>query len=116
MLDELVPLKTLRAIAYALGALAVMSAGYFVYDAIYDRGYQAAVIVKDAEAKANEEANNKAIAASEKTLREDMAVLILEKEKLEDDLARLNAEAAADPDAATGGLKRSGVQRINAVR
>jgi hypothetical protein len=105
---------------YGAAAVAIVTGGTWIYYTIdsraYDRGYQAAVVVKEKEALAQKAANDKAIAASEKGLREDVAAIILEKEKLEDDLARLDAESAEDPDADTGGIKRNGVQRINAVR
>lgn len=102
--------------ACVVTALAITGVGYLIYDAIYDRGYQAAVLVKDAEAKAKEDANNKAIANAEKGLREDLALIILEKEKLEDEVARLNREAAQDPGADDGALGLGSVQRLNSVR
>jgi hypothetical protein len=102
--------------ACVVAAVAITGVGYLIYDAIYDRGYQAAVLVKDAEAKAKEDANNKVIANAEKGLREDLALIILEKEKLEDEVARLNREAAQDPGAVDGALGLGSVQRLNSVR
>lgn len=102
--------------ACAVAALAIVGISYMIYDAIYDRGYQAAVLVKDAEAQSKLDANNKAIANAEKGLREDLALIILEKEKLEDEVARLNREAAQDPGAHDGALGLGSVQRLNAVR
>ena len=115
MLSKLIP-PQIKIAAYAVAALAIVSVGYVVYDAIYDRGYEAAVVFKDAEAAAKQAANDKAIKHAEKTMREDLALIILEKEKLEDEVARLNREAAQDPGAADGGIGTGSVQRLNSVR
>lgn len=102
--------------AYLVAALAIVSVGYAIYDAIYDRGYEAAIVIKDAEAAAKQAANERAIEHAAKTMREDLALIILEKEKLEDEVARLNREAAQDPDALSCGISAGSVQRLNAVR
>ncbi|SOC90139.1 hypothetical protein SAMN05216358_0163 [Rhizobium sp. AN5] len=115
MLGKLIP-SQFQIAAYLVAALAVAGVGFWIYDTIYDRGYEAAVIVKDKEAADREAANNKVIAAAEKGLREDLATIILEKEKLEDEVARLNREAAQDPGAADGGIGLGSVQRLNSVR
>jgi hypothetical protein len=104
-------------LAFAVGALILIGLALnWTYDRIYDHGYQAAAVVYEQKAIDQKAANDRAITAADKGLREDMAALALDKEKLENDVARLNAEAAKDPDAASGGVKRSSVQRLNAVR
>lgn len=115
-MDALLPLKTVRAIIVALIVLATGYAGYLVYDAVYDRGYAAGVAIMEKEMDAIRAANDRAVVNAEKGLREDVALLILEKEKLEDDVARLNREAAQDPDALSCGLGLGSVQRLNSIR
>ncbi|QNG62658.1 hypothetical protein B1VFA_113 [Rhizobium phage B1VFA] len=97
-------------------AVLVVAAGTYAYHVIYDRGWdanEAAWVKKQAD---QVEANDRAIANATKELREDIAALVVENGKLENDVARLNAEALQDPDAHSGGIKRSSVQRINSVR
>jgi hypothetical protein len=101
---------------YGALAVAIVGAGIYAYNTIYDRGYSAAAVVYEKQAEDQLKANNFAIASAEKGLREDVAALILDKEKLEDEVARLNSEAGADPSAHAGGIKRSSVQRVNSIR
>lgn len=101
---------------YLICALAVTSIGVWTYNKIYDRGYSDAVVIAEKEKTALKAANDQAIFAAEKKLRDSVTTLTMEKEKLEDDIARLNHEAAEDPDAGAGGIKRSSVQRLNSVR
>ncbi|WP_276122581.1 hypothetical protein [Pararhizobium qamdonense] len=108
-------LSPIRIALAAAALLAIAGAAYWIYDAIYDRGWDAHVIVSEKEKQAMRKANDQAIASAEKELREDLAVLLLEREKLENDLVRLASEAAQDPDANSGGIKRNGVRRINAI-
>ncbi len=104
-------------VAFALGsAILIGLAASWTYNTIYDRGYAAASSKYEAEKKAMVKANQAAIASAEKGLREDLASLSAEKEKLNDENARLDVESAKDPDAHNGGIKRSGVQRVNAIR
>lgn len=115
MLKALIPPQFLIGV-YVVAGVAIVAAGFWIYDTIYDRGYQAASVIYEQKQAAQKAANDKAIATAEKDMREDMQVLALQKEKLENEIDRLNAEAAADPDAANGGIKRGGVQRINSIR
>lgn len=101
---------------YVVIALAMTSVGVWTYNKIYDRGYSAAEVVAEKKKAALKAANELAISVAEQKLRESVTTLIMEKEKLEDDIARLNHEAAEDPDAGAGGIKRSSVQRLNSVR
>jgi hypothetical protein len=109
-------MNQIKLIAFAVGALLLIGAGVVVYDKIYDRGYSASSAKHEADEAAMVKANNVAIASAEKGLREDIAALVVEKENLEDENARLDAEADKDPDAHTGGIKRGSVQRVNAIR
>jgi len=102
--------------ATVIMVVAVISGGVFVYNRIYDRGYQAAKIEDEALMQRMKEANERAITAAEKALREDLANLKLEKDKLENEVKRLDDQADQDPHADTGGIKRSSVQRLNAIR
>jgi hypothetical protein len=115
MLGKLIPPQFMLT-AYLIAAVAVAGVGYWIYDTIYDRGWDAHVVISEKEKAAQLAANNQAIAIAEKGLREDIALLLVDKEKLENDVARLDAEAAADPDAHSGGIKRDSVRRINTVR
>lgn len=103
-------------VVYVIVAVAVAGAGFWAYGSIYDRGYSAASAAYEKKAADLKEANDKAIASAEKVLREDIAGLKLQKENLENEVKRLDAEASADPDAASCSLKRSSVQRLNAIR
>jgi len=103
---------------YALLAMIVLTviAGGVVYSHIYQRGYDAAVIAHQVELKKMQDANDRALAAAEKVLREDLADLKLQKDKLQNEVAKLDADAAADPDAGSCGIGPRSVQRLNAVR
>lgn len=101
---------------YGAAALAALACGYLVYDAIYDRGYEAASAIYEQQALDRKAANDAAIAKATETLNASVAKLIIEKERLVADVERLSAEAAADPDGATGGIKSGSVQRLNSVR
>ncbi len=90
--------------------------GSWVYNKIYDRGYEAASIKFKAEEAKMIKANQAAIASAEKDLREDIAKLSIDKEKLENESARLDVEADQDRAAHSCGIKRSGVRRLNAIR
>lgn len=115
MLEKIIPTE-IRLAAYLVAALAVTGVGFVVYDAVYDRGYDAASAVYQKEALDREAANNLAINQAQEALRGSIETLILEKEKLEDDIARLNREAAQDPGADDGALGLGSVQRLNSVR
>ncbi|MGV1754814.1 hypothetical protein [Agrobacterium sp. CG674] len=101
---------------YAGLAAAAVVGGIWVYNSIYDRGYTAASAHYEQVALDQKAANDLAIEKARELLSGSIRNLILEKEKLEDDVARLNAEAAADPDAAAGGVSAGSVQRLNTVR
>lgn len=97
-------------------ALSAVGCALWAYNIIYDRGYQAASTHYEQVMNEQKSANDRAIASAEKTMREDVEAIKLDKEKLENENARLNKEALEDPDARSCGIKRGGVQRINAVR
>ncbi|NKL08309.1 hypothetical protein GFL39_25915 [Rhizobium leguminosarum bv. viciae] len=101
---------------YAALAVLVVTAGAYAYNVVYDRGWDANEAVWLKKQADQVEANDRAIANATKELREDIAALVVENGKLENDVARLNEEALQDPDAHSGGIKRSSVQRINSVR
>ncbi len=101
---------------YGAAALGAVALGLWAYNSIYDRGYQAASTVYERKALDQKAANDLAIQQAEDKLRGSIRMLIQEKEKLEDDYARLSSEAAQDPDAANGGIGVGSVQRINSVR
>lgn len=101
---------------YGVAALGAVALGLYAYNSIYDRGYESAAAVYEQQALDLKAANDLAIEKAKEVLNAEIITLNLEKERLEDDVSRLNAEAAQDPDGATGGIKRGGVQRLNAVR
>ena len=115
MLGKLIP-PQFQIAAYVIAALAITGAGYMVYDAIYDRGYDAASKVFEQKALDQKAANELAIKKAEDVLRGEIANLLKEKERLEDDVARLNQEAAQDPGASDDALGLGSVQRLNSVR
>lgn len=101
---------------YGAAALAAVTGTYLVYDAIYDRGYRAAAAVYEQKILDQKAANDWAIEMADVLLRSQVSKLTIEKERLKDEVLRLNAEASQDPDGASGGLKRSSVRRLNAIR
>ncbi|QIG75637.1 hypothetical protein EVC20_066 [Rhizobium phage RHph_Y2_17_1] len=101
---------------YTALAVGVVAGGIYAYHVIYDRGWDARDVIAEREKEDMRKANAFAVASAEKGLREDVAALIIEKERLENEVARLDAEADADPDAGDVGVKRNGVQRLNAIR
>jgi hypothetical protein len=115
MLEKIIP-SEIRLTVYLVATLAITGAGFVAYDAIYSRGYDAASVVYQKEALDREAANNLGIKQAEASLRGSIETLILEKEKLEDEIARLNREAAQDPGADDGALGLGSVQRLNSVR
>ncbi|OWZ90488.1 hypothetical protein B9J07_28290 [Sinorhizobium sp. LM21] len=96
--------------------VAAVGVSIYAYNAVYERGYEAMRAVHEKALADQAAANNVVIAAAEKGLREDVALIILEKEKLEDEVARLSREAAQDPGAAECGIGSGSVQRLNSVR
>jgi len=105
-------------LGYVYTGLAVLAvvAGTYVYNVVFERGWNANDALWVKKQADQVQANDRAIANATKEMREDIAALVLENRKLEDDVARLNQEALQDPYAHSGGIKRSGVQRINSVR
>ncbi|NTH50469.1 hypothetical protein G6L09_05705 [Agrobacterium rhizogenes] len=104
-------------VAIAIGVAIVISlAASWTYYKIYDRGYSAASSKYEAAEAKMVQANQAAIASAEKGLREDLATIAADKEKLDNENAINDSKANEDPDAHSGGIKRSGVQRLNAVR
>ena len=104
-------------VAIALGcAIIIGLAASWAYNKIYDRGYAAASLKYEADEAKMVKANQAAIASAEKGLREDLATLAVDNQKLEDERAKLDVQADQDAGARTGGIKRSGVQRLNAER
>ena len=105
-----------RILLVVAAGLALFAAGLFIYNGIYERGYQAARDFYVAKELRTKEANDAAIALSESKLMEDIAKLKVEKEVLENENVRLDAEAAQDPYAGDGALGADSVQRLNTVR
>lgn len=101
---------------YGAAAMAAVAAGVWAYTSIYDRGYQAASVVYELKAASQKAANDRAIEKANAVLNTQVSNLIIEKERLEDEVSRLNIEASQDPDGSSGGLKRGSVQRLNAFR
>ena len=105
-----------RLIVAALAGLALFAAGLLIYNGIYDRGYEAATAFYVAKELRTKAANDAAITLAERKLKEDIAKLKEEKEALEYENARLDADAAQDPHAGDGALGADSVQRLNSVR
>ncbi|MBX5130841.1 hypothetical protein HJB53_30585 [Rhizobium lentis] len=105
----------LAPIAAAL-AVAVVAAGIYVYQLVYDRGWNARDVEARQEMEDMRKANAFAVASAEKGLREDVAALVLKVQELENESDRLDTEADADAGGSDVGIKHRGVQRLNAVR
>lgn len=86
------------------------------YDKGYAAGYRDASNVYDERFKRMQNANNRAILAARESYSKQVKELAQKAEKLEDELSRLNAAALEDPDANSGGITPSSVQRLNAIR
>lgn len=108
-------------------AVALMAGAWWVHGRIYDDGYQAAVLVKDAEiaelkrenAQADaDEQRRQTIANNAAKKREAEAIAQLEAQEAENlELRRkMASEARQDPDADRPSLGASSVQRINEIR
>ena len=100
----------------AVAALVLVGLGIKVCTSIYQRGWNDHVVVSEREKAAMKAANDQAIAIAEKELREDIAALVLEKEKLEHEVADLDRQADEDPAAHDGGIGPDSVRRLNAIR
>ncbi|MBX5279144.1 hypothetical protein HJB94_30230 [Rhizobium sp. NLR13a] len=119
---------------WLVGAVAVLAiagglfwVGLTAYNHIYDSGYAAAVVVKDAEiAELKQAAADAAIAETERQAvannaakareAERIAQMQAENESLELKIKELEREAGEDPDAGRVALGASSVRRINSVR
>ncbi len=107
--------------------LTLMAGAWWIHNHIYSQGYQAAVVVKDAEIatilRANAQADadeqrRQTIANNAAKKREAEAIAQLEAQEVENlELRRkLASEARQDPDADQPSLGASSVQRINEIR
>jgi hypothetical protein len=97
-------------------AVAAAVGGIYAYSVIYDRGWDARGVIAEQEKEDMRKANAAAVASAEKGLREDVAALVVKIQELENESDRLDAEADQDAGSSDVGIKRSGVQRLNAVR
>jgi hypothetical protein len=102
--------------AFLVLAALVLVAGSVVYGKIYDRGYQAAVVVAEVEKAKIKAANEKAIADARRGLERQLSDLIFLQNKVETNAESLDAEADQDPLALRGGISAGSVRRIDAVR
>ena len=100
---------------YIICAVILGLALYALYDAVYERGYEAAKTVAEAQMKIVQQRNDEAIAETRKVMTNSVNYYVTEKEKLNDELARLKEEAAADPDRDKCGLGANSVRRLNAI-
>lgn len=116
-----------KAVAALILVLSLMAGAWWVHGRIYDDGYQAATLVKNAEiatilrdaAQADaDEQRRQTIANNAAKKREAEAIAELEAQEAENlELRRkLASEARQDPDADRPSLGASSVQRINEVR
>lgn len=116
-----------KAGAVLLLAVALMAGAWWIHGRIYDDGYAAAVLIKDAEIselkRANAEADaneqrRQTIANNAAKKREAEAIAQLEAQEAENlELRRkLASEARQDPDADRPSLSAGSVQRINEIR
>lgn len=96
-------------------AVIVITAGTIVYNRVYDRGYQAAVVVAQAEKAKIKAANEKAIADARRTLERQIADLIFANKQVEKDVQELDAQADADPAGARPALSADSMRRIDAI-
>lgn len=92
------------------------AAAHHAYNAIYQRGFVAAEQIAEREKAALRRANELAIAAAETRLSRELVKIRNEKERLEDAIDRIEAEADADVDATRLGISAGSVRRIEAIR
>ncbi|QIG69098.1 hypothetical protein EVB78_065 [Rhizobium phage RHph_N1_15] len=100
----------------AVLAVIVVAAGIYVYQLVYDRGWNARDVQARQEMEDMRKANAFAVASAEKGLREDVAALVLKIQELENASVQLDVQADQDSGSSDVGIKRSGVQRLNAIR
>ncbi|PZR92234.1 MAG: hypothetical protein DI537_13685 [Stutzerimonas stutzeri] len=112
---KLLPPQLQIGLAIVLAAL-VITAGAIVYGRIYDRGYQAAVVVAEAEKAKIKAANEKAIADARRGLERQLSDLLFKNKQVETNVEKLDVEADQDPLALRGGISADSVRRIDAVR
>lgn len=116
---KLVPVQAKIGIWIALVSL-LLIAGAVVYNEIYSRGYDAATAVAEKEKAKQKRANEEAISASSKVLRQQLDTLAFSNTQVENHVSELDTqadkEAAANPVADADGLSANSVRRLNAVR
>lgn len=101
----------------ALGiVVAVTAAAAYIHVRAYNNGWDAHVVVAEAEKLKMRLANEEAIQAAKNKLLIELGSVRVEKERLENEIQKLNAEGDADPAAHTGGLSADSVRRVQAVR
>ncbi len=116
-----------KALAALILVLSLMAGAWWIHGRIYDDGYQAAILVKDAEIatilRANAQADadeqrRQTIANNAAKKREAEAIAHLEAQEAENQELRrkLASEARQDPDADRPSLSAGSVQRINEIR
>lgn len=114
-LVDLIPsqAKLIVGVAGAVALVAVATWGYFH---IYNKGWEAHVIVANAEKAKLFEANNAVIEKAYASLLSEIQIIKTEKERLEDAISRNDLEAEKDPLADTCGISADSVRRIQAIR
>lgn len=105
----------IKAGAITIAAALALVAGTIVYNSIYDRGYQAAVVVALAEKAKIKAANDKAISEARRGLERQLADLIFTNKQVEQNVTELDAQADADPAAARPALSADSMRRIDAI-
>lgn len=116
-----------KAVSALILVLSLMAGAWWIHGRIYDDGYQAAVLVKNAEIAEIHRANAQADADEQRRQtisnnaakkREAEAIAQLEAQEAENlELRRkLASEARQDPDADRAAINAGSVQRINEVR
>lgn len=83
---------------------------------IYVMGFNARGVIAEQEKAEMLAANNRAIAASEKTMREDLAEITQERKRLENANAEQDQAALAAPGADSKCLPADSVRRLDSVR
>jgi len=100
----------------SVAAVAVIAAGWTIYNSIYESGWQDAAFHYEQKMKEQREANERAIAEAKLRLNTEITRIRQEKERLEDALERIEAEADTDPRANSLGISADSVRRLRAIR
>lgn len=109
-------LNNLKLVGYGVAAIIVGLVIWQIYDAIYERGYDAGISLKQAEIDRTVAANKEAIALAQKHA-DALSEQLRQKEIIfNNQLQELMHEADADPDASVCGIGSASVRRLNAIR